>query len=204
MKCPQCGAPVTDGATFCDRCDAILDNSFLARQSVDTIRHDEDEGAKGTAPEKTPDDIVADALNFYRAQHTGGKMSLIAAIAAVFFCFWPWASLPGEGWVSGLEIGSLFVVLLMAAFMTVFILNRRGAGGEGWLSRHQLSVEVALLAVALLFCVYRLFYQADIPEETQVLKSSGYDLKSRVLLGLPLTMLSAIAAVAGLFFPEKK
>jgi hypothetical protein len=195
---------VLDDATFCDRCDAILDNSFLARQPVDTPRREDGEGAKGTAPEKTPDDIVADALNFYRAQHTGGRMSLVAAIAAVFFCFWPWASLPGEGWVSGLEIGSVFVVILMAAFITVFTLNRRSAGGDGWLYQHHLSIEVALLAVALLFCVYRLFYQADIPEETQVLKSSGYDLKSRVLLGLPLTMISALTAGAGLFFPDKK
>ena len=288
MRCPQCKAVVPDGATFCDRCDAILDQTFLkgagrdektpipvpgprpvqnrqppvsSRQQpatrnqplvtgpqrrtpavVDTpvpgrpaappprrsstipveARRDGTEvpsqktsvppvGA-GAAPQPQKreslapqaEDALADLVAYFRTLALGQRVALGGAAGALVFAFFPWAVLPGEGSVSGLDLGSIVVVIFACAFGTLVVLDHLGTAFVRNLRYYYTLVQLGIAAVIVLFCVYRAIHPADITEDVRMLKSSGADVKSSIQLGLPLTMLAAVAAAVGLFLPKRR
>jgi hypothetical protein len=234
VRCPQCKAVVPDGATFCDHCDAILDESFLspdartpvpsapppaARRSparaagseppTGEIRIQSPEPAApvaGRGGDLAPQaaDALADLLAFLRTLSTGQKVALGGAAAAILFSFFPWAVLPGEGSVSGLDLGSILVVFLALCFSALLVMDHRGVAFVRDLRYYYNLIQVALSAAAVLFCIYRLIHPADLPAESHMLKSSGYDVKIETQFGLWLTTVSAIAAGVGLFLPKDK
>ncbi|MBI5526706.1 MAG: hypothetical protein HY897_10270 [Deltaproteobacteria bacterium] len=251
MRCPQCKAVVPDGATFCDRCDAILDESFLdpdaktpipspppppaARRSVAAeipnpksqipnaaparaanrepptgeLRIPAQEptsAAAGRAGDLAPqaEDALADLLAFFKTLSPGQKVALGGALFATLFSFFPWAVLPGEGSVSGLDLGSILVVFLAFCFGALLVMNHRGVAFVRNLRYYYNLIQVALAAAMILFCVYRLIHPADLPADSHVLKSSGFDVKIETQFGLWLTTFSTVAAGVGLFLPKER
>ena len=250
MRCPQCKAVVPDGATFCDRCDAILDQSFLeggdrdaktpipapaprqparpapvppvsaGRPGIRAVPPTAPPGtfetpvpgraappspaAKGESLAPQAEDALADVIAFLRTLGFGQKVSLGGAFGAFIFAFFPWAILPGEGSVSGLDLGSFVVVLLAGAIGTLVVLDHLGTAFVKNLRYYYSLIQVGLVALIVLFCLYRFIHPADITEDVKMLKSSGADVRSSIQIGLYLTFLAAVTAAVGLFLPKNR
>jgi hypothetical protein len=211
VRCPQCGAEARDGATFCDKCDAILDQSFLTPgkdvQAAQVQVTQPPVQAAKAAP-KSADDATQEAFNeialFVKGMSTSRRVALGAAVAVGIFSCFPWAVLPGEGSVPGLDLGSIWVIAAAVVFGAFLIAESLGKLGTGWFGRHYILAQTAIMALVLLFCVYRFIHPGDVVEDTAMLKSSGYDVRTSIQMGLPLTAISAVTGAVGVILSGKK
>jgi hypothetical protein len=206
VRCPQCGADVKDGSTFCDRCDAILDQSFLGTGKEEELFQTTQKPApkRKSADEATQETVDQLGL-FLKNLSAGRKLALGAAVAAVVFACFPWAVLPGEGSVAGLELGSVWVIIAAAVFGGLLVAETSGSLPPGsFPARHYTSVQLGLMALVLLFCIYRFIHPADVGEDTRLLRAAGADARASIQAGLPLTAAAAVSGIIGILLPHGK